>query len=92
MGFDAYGLSRDMPDPVAGALAAMLDHIHQLDERIAQLCRSQHLLDERMPQGDIEPLQLPEFCRDAVAASASQDEAKPEVRSPTSEKGTRKAS
>ena len=45
-----------------------------------------------MPQGDIEPLQLPEFCRDAVAASASQDEAKPEVRSPTSEKGTRKAS
>ena len=92
MGFDAYGLSRDMPDPVAGALAAMLDHIHQLDERIVQLCRSQHLLDERMPQGDIEPLQLPEFCKDAVAAAGAQDDEQADARSPSSEKGARKAS
>ena len=37
MGFDAYGMSRDMPDPVAAAINGMLDHIHQTDERIEEL-------------------------------------------------------
>jgi serine O-acetyltransferase len=37
MGFDAYGLSRDMPDPLANALNAMLDHIHKLEIQIESL-------------------------------------------------------
>lgn len=37
MGFDAYGMSRDMPDPVAAAINGMLDHIHQTDQRIEEL-------------------------------------------------------
>lgn len=92
MGFDAYGLSRDMPDPVAGALAAMLDHIHQLDERVLQLCRSQRQLDERMPDGEIEPLQLPEFCKDAVSATGSPDDRNAAQRTPAAKKSARKAS
>ncbi|MDD5394109.1 MAG: serine O-acetyltransferase [Thiothrix sp.] len=38
MGFDAYGATQDMPDPVANAVNRMLDHIHLLDERIDELC------------------------------------------------------
>lgn len=34
MGFDAYGTTADMPDPVAYAINHMLDHIHSLDEQI----------------------------------------------------------
>jgi serine O-acetyltransferase len=34
MGFDAYGTTADMPDPVANAINRMLDHIHLLDNQI----------------------------------------------------------
>lgn len=39
LGFDAYGMTRDMTDPVAHAINRMLDHLHQLDERVNALCR-----------------------------------------------------
>jgi serine O-acetyltransferase len=35
MGFDAYGATADMPDPVAYAINHMLDHINSLDKQIA---------------------------------------------------------
>ena len=70
MGFDAYGLSKDMPDPVASAISRMLDHIGQLDERVLQLCRSLHALDSRIPDNDLERLDLPDFCRDGEAEPA----------------------
>lgn len=34
MGFDAYGATADMPDPVAYAINHMLDHIQDLDKQI----------------------------------------------------------
>jgi serine O-acetyltransferase len=34
MGFDAYGTTADMPDPVANTINRMLDHIHLLDKQI----------------------------------------------------------
>ncbi len=37
MGFDAYGTTADMPDPVAYAINRMLDHIHLLDKQIETL-------------------------------------------------------
>ena len=39
MGFDAYGATRDMPDPVATAINGILDHMHVMDERLEQMCR-----------------------------------------------------
>ncbi len=35
MGFDAYGMGPDTPDPVAHAINCMLDHIHAMDEKMA---------------------------------------------------------
>lgn len=37
IGFDAYGGSRDMPDPVQNALDAMLDHMHKVDKELESL-------------------------------------------------------
>ncbi len=37
IGFDAYGGSSDMPDPVAKAINTLLDHIHALDQRVESL-------------------------------------------------------
>jgi len=38
LGFDAYGMHDEMPDPVANAINNMLDHIHIMDERLEQMC------------------------------------------------------
>lgn len=37
IGFDAYGTTPDMPDPVANAIDRMLDHVRALDDRIEEL-------------------------------------------------------
>jgi len=37
IGFDAYGTTKDAPDPVANAINLMLDHIHVLDHRLEAL-------------------------------------------------------
>jgi len=63
LGFDAYGLTRDLPDPVANAIGAMLTHIQTLDERVIDLCRAVHRLDPRQSDDSgIEPLEIPAFC------------------------------
>ncbi|WP_031432980.1 serine O-acetyltransferase [Methylomarinum vadi] len=37
MGFDAYGATADMPDPIANAINHMLDHIHAMDKQLESL-------------------------------------------------------
>ncbi|MBK1653924.1 serine O-acetyltransferase [Allochromatium vinosum] len=39
IGFDAYGATRDAPDPVANAINRMLDHIHHMDQRLESMSR-----------------------------------------------------
>jgi serine O-acetyltransferase len=53
MGFDAYGASQDMPDPVANAFNRMLDHIHLMEERTDCLCAE---LQRLGGQFDMKPL------------------------------------
>lgn len=38
MGFDAYGATKEAPDPVATAINRMLDHIHAMDEKMETMC------------------------------------------------------
>ncbi len=40
IGFDAYGTTRDAPDPVANAVNRMLDHIHLMDQRIEAMSKA----------------------------------------------------
>jgi serine O-acetyltransferase len=38
IGFDAYGVTEDMPDPVARAIGQLLDHLHAVDGRLEGIC------------------------------------------------------
>jgi serine O-acetyltransferase len=40
IGFDAYGATRDAPDPVAHAINCMLDHIHVMDRKMEHMCEA----------------------------------------------------
>lgn len=37
-GFDAYGVTEDMPDPVARSIGAMIDHLLGVEERLDEMC------------------------------------------------------
>jgi len=43
IGFDAYGETTDMPDPIVEAINRMLDHIHQTDKQMQ--CMKQALIE-----------------------------------------------
>jgi serine O-acetyltransferase len=61
MGFDAYGATRDMPDPVATAINGILDHMHVMDERLEQMCRELRSLGVDMDElhmPDLSPCEL----------------------------------
>ena len=58
MGFDAYGVSRDAPDPVAHAINCMLDHIHVMDARMEKMCK----VLKKMGIEDRETIQKLESC------------------------------
>ncbi len=56
MGFDAYGLTRDMPDPVAQAIHCMLDHLHQVDERMEAMCKTLRALGAEVDESRLPDL------------------------------------
>ncbi|MCA1804503.1 MAG: serine O-acetyltransferase [Xanthomonadaceae bacterium] len=56
LGFDAYGTTQDMPDPVANAINRMLDHIHAMDERLEEMCKGMKALG-----AEISELNLPDL-------------------------------
>jgi serine O-acetyltransferase len=61
MGFDAYGSTKDAPDPVANAINNMLDHIHIMDKRLEDMRRGLqglgvNIADARLP--DLEACEL----------------------------------
>ena len=51
IGFDAYGGSRDMPDPVQNVIDTLLDHMHKVEEELEELKKK---LDEGKPTDDKE--------------------------------------
>lgn len=60
-GFDAYGISQDMPDPVARSIQAMLDHMHAVDERIGGMCQTLRKLDTNYRDGQMPELRDEDF-------------------------------
>ena len=65
MGFDAYGATRDAPDPVAHAINCMLDHMHLIDERMQVMCEGFKKVSGEHPELD---LPLIESCEIASTA------------------------
>jgi len=71
MGFDAYGVTRDAPDPVAHAINCILDHSHAVDAKIEKMCAVLKSLDV-----DFKDIDLPELgpCEIGPLAEEKLDE------------------
>ena len=67
MGFEAYGATQGMSDPVAKTVNRMLDHIHKMDERMDKMCKQMQSLGGEF---DFEP--LPEL-KDAELSECGTD-------------------
>ena len=55
IGFDAYGMADEMPDPIARSVNNLMDHMLAVDCKINNICKSLHKLgdtscDEAMPE------------------------------------------
>jgi len=88
MGFDAYGATRDMPDPVANAINSILDHVHYTDQRLEEMCHALRKLggevtDESIPDlagcgmdenGDATGATTPAKAEDDAGAVAEEQE------------------
>ncbi len=69
IGFEAYGATRDMPDPVANAINAILDHVHHTDARLQEMCAALRALGAEVNTNDIPDL---EHCAIDDERAASQ--------------------
>ena len=72
MGFDAYGTTQDMPDPVATAINCMLDHIHVMDQRLEEMCKGLKGLGAEMAE-----LQMPDLGPCEIHSTAPVRELEP---------------
>ncbi len=69
MGFDAYGQTRQMSDPVAHAIDCMLDHMHLIDQKMK-------ILSSALEQAGIKVnLELPEL--DVTTLEAQEEKTPP---------------
>lgn len=56
IGFDAYGATKDAPDPVAQAINCMLDHMHVVDKRMQSLCEALKRMGVEEVEEELPPL------------------------------------
>ncbi|MGQ9658751.1 MAG: serine O-acetyltransferase [Thermochromatium sp.] len=72
IGFDAYGATRDAPDPIANAINRLLDHIHHLDQRVESMSRilEQHgLMRHFEHDGDLDAITIEPATQPEVSPS-----------------------
>lgn len=85
IGFDAYGTSSDMPDPVAHAINCMLDHMHSVDDKLDKMCTAIRSIDAEFPDISIPDVHIceitpidehPELCpaQDICSGAANKSE------------------
>lgn len=79
MGFDAYGQTRQMSDPVAHAIDCMLDHLHVIDQKMKNLSealeKSGIRVNLELPQLDVESLEETRSSAESGKGSATTNEA-----------------
>ena len=88
IGFDAYGATRDTPDPVAHAVNCMLDHIHLLDKRLEAMANA---LEQHGITGHFTELPDMEACEIQSTADDGELDSQPSTQ-PLKEDGPRSTS
>ena len=61
IGFDAYGATKDAPDPVAHAINCMLDHMHVMDKKMQDMCEALKNLGVEEEEGALPDLEACEI-------------------------------
>ncbi|EIK53454.1 serine O-acetyltransferase [Stutzerimonas stutzeri TS44] len=74
IGFDAYGVSGDMPDPVARAIGQLLDHVQAVEERLEGVCGALKALGSDYCAEDLPQLREEDF---AEVKAAKEGDARP---------------
>lgn len=71
LGFDAYGVTRGMPDPLANAINCMLDHIHGMDLQMQEMRKGIERLG-----GEVHGVKIPKLdsCDIDPAANETPDD------------------
>ncbi len=72
LGFDAYGATKEAPDPVATAINRMLDHIHVMDEQMQRMCAALKQLGS-----EIDVTNLPDLGPCEILSDEKVEEAEP---------------
>jgi len=72
IGFDAYGVSEDMPDPVARAIGQLLDHLQAVDGKLDGMCGALKELGSNYCAKDLPELREEDFAeiKDEAATKA----------------------
>ena len=80
IGFDAYGASQDMPDPVNTAIDCILDHLHAVDDRLEAMggrmtCLGAELEVLNLPElgNNMDSCELPEMPETNTQATETTD-------------------
>jgi serine O-acetyltransferase len=76
MGFDAYGVTEEMPDPVARAVRSLLDHMQVVDSRIDTMCKALQRVDHEYRNGAMPHIDAEDFdcVRDEPIAGSARDD------------------
>ncbi|MFV3414309.1 serine O-acetyltransferase [Pseudomonas nitroreducens] len=74
LGFDAYGVSQDMPDPVARAIGQLLDHLQAVDGRLEGMCKALTALGSDYCAKDLPVLREEDFAgvKDEESSKSAQ--------------------
>jgi len=75
LGFDAYGATADMTDPVAVAIHAMLDHLHAADQRMEAIDKALAGLGVTLPAIDLPDIDDCKLTGDATDKGQQASEA-----------------
>ncbi|MDT0584006.1 serine O-acetyltransferase [Brumicola blandensis] len=66
-GFDAYAVSEENPDPVANAMGIMLEHVHQMDTKVEEMCKVIQSLGGDVCTDSIPRLDIEDFAETGIS-------------------------
>lgn len=73
IGFDAYGMTDDMPDPIARSIHNLMDHMHAVDGKIEKMCAALYDLGDRSCDQSLPELEEETFVSLADQETLQQD-------------------
>ncbi|WP_346992870.1 serine O-acetyltransferase [Alteromonas gracilis] len=75
-GFDAYAVAPDNPDPVANAMGIMLEHMHQMDTKVEEMCKVIQSLGGDVCTDNLHNISAEDFADTGIELTDSQQREK----------------